>query len=120
VPAAQQVQMQMMDRLSAIVARIHNDPVASIKVQGTRNICRSRHQQAQQRSILSNALCQRGNMLFGNDQQMRRSLRVDVRKYDAALILVDSVGWDGARDDLAKQAIGRHGRVWPELYFIYL
>src|ERR1700721_547212 len=112
--------MQMMDRLSALVARIHNESVTSIEVQGTRSVCRSRHQKAQQRSIAGDALCQRGDMLFRNDQQMRGRLGIDVGKYNAAVGLVDPVGWDGARDDLAKQAIGRHGRVWPELYFIYL
>ena len=119
MPAAQQVHMQMMDRLSAIVARIHNDPVASIEVQGTRSVCRGRHQKAQQRSIAGDALCQRGDMLFRNDQQMRRRLRIDVGKYNAAVVLVDPVGWDGARDNLAKQAVRGHGRVWPGLHHLF-
>ena len=67
MPARQQVQMQVIDRLSAIVASIHHHPVASIEIQGTRNVCRSSHQTPQQRSIVSNALCQRGNMLFRDD-----------------------------------------------------
>src|SRR3984957_12869777 len=41
---------------------------------------------------------------------MRRRLGIDVGKYDAAFILIHAIGGDCAGNDLAEQAVGRHGK----------
>jgi hypothetical protein len=49
-------------------------------------------------------------MLLGNNQQMGRCLRIDVRKDNTVLILVHTIGGDGTGYDFAEQTIYRHGK----------
>src|SRR3974390_3060662 len=44
-------------------------------------------------------------MLSRNDQEMGRSLRVDVGECKDAVVLVHRLGWNGAFDDFAENAI---------------
>ena len=79
--------MQVIHCLATIFAGVHNDPVAPIEVLTTRELRCSGHQMTKQSSILGKTLCQRSNMLLGNDQHMRGRLWIDVGKNNAAFIL---------------------------------
>ena len=103
--AAKQMQMQMMYRLSAIVACIHNDPVAVIQLFFARDLCCRSHQMTHQHRIFSQRLRHRADVLFRNNQQMGRSLRIDVWEPDAKFIFIDTACRDSAVDDLAEQAV---------------
>ena len=105
--AAQQVQMQVVHSLPAIVACVHDDPVAIVQLLFACDLSRRGHQMAHQRRIFSQRLRRRANVLFGNDQQMRGRLRIDVGKADAEFVFVHAVGRNGAVDNLAEQTVGR-------------
>ena len=109
MPAPQQMQMQMIHCLAAIVTSIHHNPVTLIQPFFTRNFRRSTHQVAHQRSIYCHCLCRGTDVLFGNDKNMGRSLRIDVRKPNAKFVFIDPVGRNGAFYNLAKQAVGCRG-----------
>ena len=66
--SAQQVQMQVVYRLSAVVAGVNDNTIASIQLLGAGQICGSGQQVTQQRSVFGCSLCLRGDVLFGNNQ----------------------------------------------------
>ena len=112
MPAPEQMQVQMVHGLASVVARVHDDAIAIVQFLPPRNLRRSSHEMSHQRKVFGQCLCRGCNVLLGNYQQMRRGLRIDIRKADAGLVFVDTARWYGARDDLAKQAIRRRGRKW--------
>jgi hypothetical protein len=111
MPPTQQMQMQMIHRLPAIRARVDDDPVTAVQLLPTRNLYSRSHQVAHQRSISRHRLRSRSDVLLRNDQQMLRSLRIDIGKGDAEFILIHTIRWNGAGDDLAEEAVGRRGRT---------
>ena len=46
------------------------------------------------------------HMFAGNDEHVRRRLRIDVANDDATIVLINYVGRSGARQNLTKEAIG--------------
>src|SRR5260370_41285913 len=108
--------MQMMDGLAAVVAGVDNDAIAAIEPLAPRKVRRGCHQVPKQRFVLGHSLGLRGNVLFGDDNQMRRRLRVDIREADAQLIFVYAVGRDGSGDNLAKQTIVWHLETFPLIW----
>jgi hypothetical protein len=102
------MQVQMMNRLPAIIPCIDHHTVSLIEPLRSRQIGRGSHQMTQQRLMLGKRLRLRRDMLFGNDQQMRRSLRIDIRETDAPLIFIDTVGRNRTFNNLAEQTVTRH------------
>ena len=106
--SAQNVKMQMIDGLAAIRAGVDHDPVAAIEPRFARHCGGLRHQVSQQGGVLFLGMRLRRDVLFGDHQQVRRRLRIDVRKTKAQFILIHPLGWNSARNDLAKKTIGAH------------
>ena len=103
--AAEQMEMEMVYGLAAIVSGVDDHAIASIQLLPSGDLCCHSHEMPQQRSVLGQRLRLRRDVLFGNNQQVRRRLRVDIGKADAEFILVHSIGGDGAGDDFAEQAV---------------
>ena len=112
MPAAQQMQVQMIHRLPSIIARVYNDPVTAVQLLHACDLYRRGHQLAHQRTIFRLHLRGRDNVLLRNDQQMLRSLRIDIGKADADFVFIHTVRGNRARDDLAKKAIRRSSGAW--------
>lgn len=91
MPAAEQMQMQMVHCLAAIVTRIHDDAVTVVQLLFARNLRRSGHQVANQWGIFGQRLRRRTQVLFGDNQKMRGRLGIDVGKADATFVFVDAV-----------------------------
>jgi hypothetical protein len=77
------VEMQVVDCLPTVIARIDDDAIAAIELMVTGEVCGDRHQMSEQRLMLRYGLGLGGDVLFGNDEQMRGRLGVDVGKADA-------------------------------------
>ena len=107
MPAAEQVQMQVVHRLPAIVACVHDDPVTVVQLLFARNLRRRGHQMAHQRSIFGRHLRRRADVLLGDHQKVCGRLRIDVGEADAAFVFVHAASRYGAGYDLAKQTVGR-------------
>jgi len=108
MPATQQVQMQMVHRLAAFVARIHNNSVTPIKLLLAGNRSGRSHQMTHQRSVFGQSLRGRADVLFGNHEHMRGSLGIDIREANAKFVFINTISRNGAVDDLAEQAV----RTW--------
>src|SRR5207245_1224552 len=48
---------------------------------------------------------ERGDVLLGHDQHVRRRLRIDVAEREAQVVLIDALRWDLTVADLAEQAL---------------
>lgn len=120
MPAAEQVQMQVIHRLPPVVPCVDDDAITLIQLLFARNLCRRRHQMAHQRRVFGSRLRRRTDVLFGYDQQMGRSMRTDIGKADAEFVFIHATGWNSPVNDFAEKAVRRrrsaqlcfHGRKY--------
>ena len=96
------MQMQVIYRLPAIDSCIHHDPKTLRQLLLFRQLRCDQHQMPQKFPICLTDLVQRGDVLARNNQQMHRSLRMNVGKRNAGRILIDLRSWDFSNRDLAK------------------
>ena len=108
MPSAKKMQMQVVDRLPAIRAGVDDDPVAAVESRAARYLGRLRYQMPQQRRVLSLSMGRGRDVLFGNNQQMRWRLRIDVREAQTQLILIHALGRNIAGYYFAEETIGAH------------
>jgi len=64
----------------------------------------AQNQVTEQRAIICTGLSYRGDVQARRHQHMNRSLRVNVRKRVAEVVLEDGSGGNGSVDDLAEEA----------------
>ena len=74
MPSTQQMQMQVMHRLPAIVTGVDDNAVSLIELLRTRQIGGRRHQVSEQRLMLRKRLRLRCDVLFRDDEQVSRGL----------------------------------------------
>src|SRR5712692_7102600 len=68
-----------------------------------------------QRLVLLRSIIERFQVLAGNNQQVRRRLRIGVANNNASIVLIHHVGRGRARQDFAKEAIRlSHERIIPQ------
>src|SRR5690606_18737580 len=105
-PAREQVDMEMVDGLSALVPRVHDDPVASVgDALLARDLGGADEELTEQERLLRAGVRERANVLDGDHQDVQGRLRIDVAERDDALVPVDDVPRDPALDDSAEQAV---------------
>jgi len=105
MPPPKQVDVQVVDGLATIGAGVDNQAVAFGKILGTGDLSGGGDQMAEHGGILGRGMGQRGEVLFGDDQNVHRCLRIDVRKREDVAILIEALDGDGARGDFAEQTI---------------
>jgi hypothetical protein len=103
--SAQQVQMQMRNRLAAVVAGIDDNAVTVFQPLLFRYLSCRHDEATEQRRVCGRCVCQRCMMLFGNDKRMHRRLRVDVRKRQHFFRFIQPRDRDGAGGDFAEEAV---------------
>lgn len=103
--AAENVNVEMVDRLATVLTGVDHQAITLGEAFCASDFSGSRKQMAEERGVRGIAVGERDEVLAGDDEKMRGSLRVDVKERDAFLILVDLVGGDGPRNDLAEKAI---------------
>ncbi len=108
MPPAQQMQVQMVHRLAAVIAGVDDHAIAAIQLTAARNLSSRGEQMAQQRRMFGGSLRLRGDVLLGDDEQMRRGLGIDIRKADAEFVFVNAARRDLSFNDFAEQAVNRH------------
>ena len=102
--------MQMRDGFAAVLAVINDKPVAgTLQTAITGKGCRNEQEVAQQLGILGLRKGDALNRPLGDNQQVRRRLRMNVLDRDAALILVDNGGGNLAADDFGKDGVHQEG-----------
>jgi len=108
MPSAKKMQMQVVDSLTAIRAGVDDDPVAAVEPRAACNLGRLRYQMPQQHGVLCLSMGLRCNVFPGNDQQMRRRLRIDVREAQAKLILIHPLRRNRPGNNFAEQTVRVH------------
>jgi hypothetical protein len=96
--------VQMIDRLPTVVARVYDQPEAILQLVHFHKFVRCLEQLAERCGILK--LGDISHMLTGNDQSVSWSLWVDVVKRDILFILQGKFARDLLIDDFAEDAVG--------------
>jgi hypothetical protein len=103
---ADHVQVQVKDRLACARARIDHGAVTRLRQALLVGDARGDAQQmAERRFVAPRSVVERLQMLARDDERMDGRLWVDVAKRHRAIILIDYVGGNLARDNLTKDAI---------------
>ena len=105
------MQVEMVDGLTAIVAGIHYDTVATIELLSTRQLRGRSHQMSQNRGVRFGRVGHGGHMLFGNDEEVPGRLRMDVGKRKCMLVFEKTLRRNRAGNDPAEETIGSHGLI---------
>src|SRR5580704_6963589 len=77
---AEQVQMQVIDRLPAVAATVDDDTIAVGQTKLGSQLLRDEQQVPEQRGVWLLSIRQGRDFAFGDDQDVRGRLRVDVTK----------------------------------------
>ena len=107
--AAEEVNVQVIDRLAAVSAAVDDGAISVRQTELLGHFLRRQQQVAEQGLIVRLSSSEVGNLLLGDHQHMRRSLRRDVVKRQTQLVFMDDLGWDFFVDDPLKD--GRHRRL---------
>ena len=94
----------MIHGLAPVFAGVDDHAIAFGEPLGARDVGRGPEQMAEQRAIVFLALGERNDVFARGQQNMHRSLRMNVRKGIALLVLIDGGGGDTSVNDLAKEA----------------
>jgi len=104
---AQQVQVDVPDRLPGAGIAIEIEPVAILgNALGGGDLGRCQHHAADQPGIVGGQIVERADPALGDDQHMHRRLRVDIAKRQQLVVFPHDVGGNLARDDLFEQLLG--------------
>ena len=102
MPSTQQVDMQMMNRLAAIVAAVDHSAKALRESFAACNLSSNPLEMAKQDAVFRRGMRERDDVASRDNQHMHRRLRVDVREGDCLLVLVEKFRGKRAVDDLAE------------------
>jgi hypothetical protein len=97
----------MEHRLSRVWAYIHDGPVSLLDIASAGDLSGREVTAADHFGILRLRFFQSSKMLSGDDQHMRRRLRIDVLKSKDMLILVNFLGRNLATENAAEEATAR-------------
>lgn len=100
------MQVKMPNRLPAVVAGIDHHAIAAVQFLLARDLNRSSQQATQQRRFRRRGVRQRRMVRLGDEQHMHRCLRIDIRKRQHFIGLIQPSDGNGAGSDLAEEAIG--------------
>src|SRR6476660_1237895 len=102
LPAAEQMEMDVEDRLSRTGARVHDGAIAGGDPLRSGNLRGGEHEPAHHRGI--RRLVERSDVLLRDHEDVRRRLRIDVAEGDRVLVLADDLRRDLPAHDAAEQA----------------
>ena len=105
--AADEMEMNVEHRLSGFAVGVEDGPKAAGRdATLLRDRCRSPHQFSRELVIVGRQVVQRRDVALRHDENVRRSLRVDVVERDDAIILIDNRRRDLSIDDAAEETFG--------------
>lgn len=99
--------MEVEDGLSGAGADVHDSAIAVFDGALAGDVGGGELAAADEVGILGLGFLQAGNVFFGNDENMRGALRVEIFEGEGVVVFVDFLGRDFAAHDATKQAI-RH------------
>ena len=106
--------MEVEDGLSGAGADVEDGAVALLEVALAGDVGGGEVAAADEFSVGGFGFFQTGKMFFGNDQNVRGGLRVDVFEGEDVFVLVNFLRGDFAAEDAAEEAVGI-SHVWYPL-----
>ena len=103
--SAEDVEVQVHDGLAAVRAAVVDDAVAAAEAFRLGDLGDGFKAACDPHAVLRCYLVSAGDMSLGNNEDVHRSLRIDVAESIDILILIDLCAGDIPGDYLAKQAI---------------
>lgn len=101
-PPAQNMDMQMENRLATVHTSVDDRPVAAVQPQCRSDSWYHQHHVSTQRCIFGSQFIQRNHGLLWDEQHMDGGLRVHITKGQAKIVFVNDAGRDFLVDDLLK------------------
>ena len=101
--------MEMRDGFAAVGAVVDHEAKAAGEFEFLGENAGCEQQVAEERLVVGRGFTHAGNEFFWNDQQLDRSLRLDVMQNDAEVVLVLDLGGNFAVDDALEDGFW-HGR----------
>jgi len=101
--------MQVRDGFARIGAVVEHETIAPLlQTEFFGDLSSPQQELAQRDFVFRRRAGDVRNRLFGNDQNVRGRLRLDVAKGKHKFVLIDYRGWNFARDDLLKQGFAHN------------
>src|SRR5262249_25231615 len=105
------MQVQMEDSLSGVRTDVINRAKAVFQIALACDFCRDELAVADQLCIGLGRLVDADNMLFGDDQNMRRRSRFDIFKDENLVVFVNFFRRNAAGDNLAEKAVSHSKEI---------
>ncbi|OLE90553.1 MAG: hypothetical protein AUF79_10000 [Crenarchaeota archaeon 13_1_20CM_2_51_8] len=102
----------MEDGLACSLANVEHGAIAIFNAALAGNVRSSQMASANCIGILARSFFQPANVFFGNDQHMRRRLRIDVLKCKRVLVFIDFFGGNFSTNNTAEQTIFHESPVF--------
>ena len=105
--AAQNMQVNVVYRLAAILIAVHNHPIAVFRDTFAFSYFPGRKEQfSDEFAVLRLQVIHGCDMLLGNDQRMQGCLGIDVPEGQNVVRFVDDIGRDFPVNDFQEQIVG--------------
>jgi hypothetical protein len=105
LPSSQQMQVKVIDGLSAVRAGVHHCAETVDEKLLVCNFVHCEQELSEQLGLGGGGLSKRSEVSLGDDQDMHRRLRMDVGKREHGFIFVETRDRDCAAGDLAKETV---------------
>ena len=96
--------MEVVDGLAAVGTGVDDEAVAVGEVLGAGDFTSGVEKSAEDGGIVLCGVGVRGEVVLGDDEDVRGGLRVDVREGEGVLVFVEAGDGDFAGDDFAEEA----------------
>jgi hypothetical protein len=103
--SSQQMQVEVIDCLTTIGSGIDDEAKTVVETLLLCNFVRRGEELTEKFGVARGGVCERSNVLPGDDQDMHRGLWIDVGKREHVLILIEMRDWDRAGGNLAEEAV---------------
>lgn len=104
LPSAEDVDVEVVDGLAAVGAGVEHQAVAVGEVLGAGDFAGGVEKLAEDGGVVLGGVRVRGEVVLGDDEDVRGRLGVDVREGESLLVFVEAVDGDFAGDDFAEEA----------------
>jgi hypothetical protein len=108
VACAEEVEVEVLDGLAAVGAGVDDDAVAVGEVLLAGDFGGGGEELAEERGVGGGGVGERGDVLFGDDEDVDGGLGVDVREGEDVVVLIEASDGDGAGGNLAEEAGGQY------------
>jgi hypothetical protein len=105
VAAAEEVEVEVIDGLSAVGAGVDDEAVAVGEMLVAGDLGGGGEEVAEEGRVGGGGVGGRGDVLFGNDEDVGGGLRVDVGEGEGEVVFVEAGDGDGGGGDLAEEAV---------------